>query len=81
MFIINTEQLNLAEANSILILLDDKHTLFQVLFSEKSYASKIRSFCGGCIEVEPIVNEVHLKKDCTFFENKSNYIKLNLSNY
>lgn len=57
------EELNLAEANSILLLLDNKHTLFQILFAEKSYASKIKSFCGGCIEVEQIENEVHLKKD------------------
>ena len=58
------ERINLAEANNLMLQTSNKHLFFQILFSNKPYGSAIRNFCGGCVEVEQIPNQVRFKSDC-----------------
>jgi hypothetical protein len=60
------EKLNLAEANNILAQLNNKYTFFQILFSGKAFASEIKQFCGRCVEIDQIINQVYIKKDCKY---------------
>lgn len=67
------ERINLQEANNLILLLTNKFTLYQILFSGRSYSSKIKNFCGGCIEIEQIINQLNLKQECKFNEKTNCY--------
>ena len=58
------ERINLQEANSLISILNNKYMLFQILFSGKSYSSSIKSSCGGCIQIEQILNKLNLHPEC-----------------
>ena len=67
-------KLNLAEAESINILMSNKFTYYMILLQGRSYAPSIKQSCGSFVELEKLINTNLLKKDCTLYIKKYHFI-------
>lgn len=70
------QKFSLAEANNIWQLVNNKHTYYMLMLAGKSYVPDIKAFCGSLVEVEQILNQVHLKQK-SYFDKL--YINFNLN--
>lgn len=53
-------KINLAEANNLWLMLNNKHTFYMLVLEGKSYIPEIKDFCGSFVEIEQILNQVTL---------------------
>lgn len=57
------QKISLMEANNLWQLVNNKHTFYMIALAGRSYMPEIKSFCGGFVEVEQILNQIYLKKE------------------
>ncbi len=59
-------KINLPEANNLWMLLNNKHSYYMLALAGKSYVPVIKNFCGSCMEIEKITNQISVRTECKF---------------